>query len=142
MNWLFFALGAIVFNALMDFFIKLSAGKIHEGLGGFIINFFATVVLLVFILITKVKGESISNIKPGGIFYSILAGISIGIATVFFLKMFATGINLSIGVPLVRIGIVLLASLLGILILKETISLKYILGFLLSLAGLYLLITK
>ncbi|GAI86232.1 unnamed protein product, partial [marine sediment metagenome] len=74
--------------------------------------------------------------------YSVLAGVSIGLASLFFIKMFASGANLSIGVPLVRIGIVLLASVLGILILKEGFSFRYLIGFALSLIGLYLLITK
>lgn len=142
MNWLVLALGAAIFNALMDFFVKLASGKIHEGLGGFIINIFATIVLLVFVIISKLKGEQIFNIKPGGLGYSVLAGISIGIATICFIKMFAIGTNLSTGVPLVRISMILIASILGFLFLKEAINLRYLIGFLLSLVGLYLLITK
>jgi uncharacterized membrane protein len=76
------------------------------------------------------------------VLYSTLAGVAIGFATIFFIKMFATGTNLSIGVPLVRIGIVLLASILGIVLLKEGVNLRYWAGFLLSLAGLYLLISS
>ena len=74
--------------------------------------------------------------------YSTLAGIAIGFATITFVKMFATGTNLSVGVPLVRIGIVLLASILGFVFLKEAVSLKYLAGFLLALLGLYLVITS
>lgn len=126
----------------MDFFIKLSSDKIHSGLGGFIINLMSTIVLLVFLLYSKLQGQKILDVKPGGVLYSTLAGIAIGFATITFMKMFATGTNLSIGVPLVRIGIVLLASLLGIIFLKEGFNLRYLAGFLLSLAGLYLLITS
>lgn len=56
--------------------------------------------------------------------------------------MFATGINFSIGVPLVRIGIVLLAFLVGVLILKENPSLPQIVGLVLALTGLYLVVAK
>ncbi len=142
MNWLTFALATIVFYSLMDFFIKLSSDKIHAGLGGFIINFVSTIVLLVFIFYSKFQGEKVFETKPGGMIYSTLAGAAIGFATIFFLKMFATGTNLSVGVPLVRIGIVLLASILGIIFLKEGVNLKYLTGLMLSLAGLYLLIAS
>jgi len=142
MNWLTFALATIVFYSLMDFFIKLSSTKIHSGLGGLIINFTSTVVLLVFLIFSKLQGEKVLETKPGGLVYSVLAGGAIGIATITFLKMFATGTSLSIGVPLVRMGIVLLASLLGIFLLKESVGLRYVAGFLLSLVGLYLLITS
>lgn len=142
MNWLTFALATILFYSLMDFFIKLSSDKVHAGLGGFIINFISTIVLLVFLFYSKFQGEKVLETKPGGVLYSTLAGAAIGFATIFFFKMFATGTNLSIGVPLVRIGIVLLASVLGIVLLKEGVNLRYLAGFLLSLAGLYLLITS
>lgn len=142
MNWLIFALLTVIFYALFDFFLKLSAERIHAGIGGFIINFVSTVVLLAFIAFIKLRGELIPATKPGGTLYSFLAGISIGFATIFFLKMFATGVNLSIGIPFVRIGIVFLASILGILLLKEGFTLRYIIGFILALAGLYLLIVK
>ena len=56
--------------------------------------------------------------------------------------MFARGKNLSIGSPLVRVGTVLFASILGILLLKESINVKYAVGFLLSLLGLFLIVTK
>ena len=142
MSWLGFAILTIIFYAVFDFFVKLSSVKIHAGLGGFIINAVSAVVLLIFIALTKLRGEEIPNPKPGGVLYSLLAGISIGLATIVFLKMFATGVNFSIGIPFVRIGIVLLASLLGIFLLKEGFTIRYLLGFILSLAGLYLLINK
>lgn len=126
----------------MDFFIKLSSGKIHEGLGGFVINAAASTVLLMSVILAKARGEIIFETKPGGLIYSILAGIAIGITTILMLKVFALGVNLSIGIPIFRIGIVLIASLLGILLLKEAVSLKYLVGFVLSLIGLYLLVAK
>ncbi|OGD54165.1 hypothetical protein A3J78_01920 [Candidatus Beckwithbacteria bacterium RBG_13_35_6] len=142
MSWLIFALLTIIFYAGFDFFIKLSSDKIHAGLGGLIINFISTIVLLIFLLITKSKGENVFQTKSNGIIFSVIAGIVIGLATITFLKMFSAGTNLSIGVPLVRIGIVLIASFLGILVLKEPFTLKYLLGLIISLFGLYLLITK
>lgn len=141
MNWLVCALGAIILNSLMDFFVKLSSDKIHSGFGAFIIDFVSTITVLIFLIFSKIKGDSVFQVKPGGILYSVLAGISIGLASIFFLKMFALGTNLSVGVPIVRVGIILFASLLGIFVLKESVNLKYFLGFCLSLLGLYLLIT-
>lgn len=142
MGWLGFAFLTIIFYAIFDFFLKLSSERIHGGLGGFLINFTAAIVLLVFIAIAKIKGEQIPLPRSGGVLYSLLAGLAIGMATIFFMKMFAVGVNLSIGIPLVRIGIVLLASLIGVFILKEDITLKYVAGFILALVGLYLLIAR
>jgi len=141
-SWLTLALLTIVFYSLMDFFIKLSSDKIHSGLGGFIINFVSTAVLFIFLIFSKFQGEKVFETKPGGALYSVIAGLAIGFATIFFLKMFATGTNLSIGVPLVRTGIIVLASILGIVFLKEGFNIKYAFGLFLSLIGVYLLVTS
>lgn len=142
MNWIVFAVLTIISYAIFDFFLKLSAERIHGGLGGFLINLVATLVLLAFIAYNKLRGETLTTPKPGGILYSILAGISIGFATIFFMKMFSANVNLSIGIPFVRIGIVLLASMLGILLLKEGFTIRYVIGMLLALLSLYLIIGK
>ena len=142
MNWLTYAFLTIFFYAFFDFFLKLSAGKIHDMFGVTIINFLSTIIVSAFLIFAKFRNENIFQVKQGGYLYSILAGISIGLASLFFIKMFATGVNLSIGVPLVRIGIVLLAGILGALLLKESINLQYLIGFALALVGLYLLVMK
>lgn len=142
MNWLIFATLTIICYAIFDLFLKLSAERIHASLGGFIINLVSAIVLLIFIGLLRIRGENIPAPKTGGALYSVLAGLAIGLATIFFMKMFALGVNLSIGIPLVRIGIVILASIFGILLLKEGITPRYILGFIFALIGLYLLVAK
>jgi uncharacterized membrane protein len=142
MNWILFASLTIVFYSLFDFFLKMSSDKIHAYWGGFIVNLVATIVMLVFVFYAKFHGEKIFEVKPNGVLFSIFAGISVGLVTVFFFKMFATGVNLSIGAPLVRVGMVVLASILGIVLLKEGINLRYVVGIFVSLLGLYLILTK
>lgn len=142
MPWLNFAILTIFFYSLFDLFLKLSSDKMNTWFNAFIINLVATVVLLVFVIIAYFNGEKLFDIKPGGWLFSILAGLAVGGASIFFVKMFATGTNLTIGVPLVRVGMVVLGSLLGIFLLKEGYSLKYFLGVVLSIVGLYLVIVK
>jgi len=139
MGWLVYAFFSAFFNSLMDFFTKLSSGKIHDGLGSFLICLFAGISSLLFIIYSKATGQPIEITKDGFI-YSALAGLTVGIATVFAFKMFGSGVNLSVAVPILRIGIILLASTMGVLILKEKISFKLVMGFVLAIAGLYLVI--
>ena len=142
MSWLTYGLATIVFYSLFDFFLKISSDKINTWLNAFIVNLVATLVLVIFIVYLKFQGEKLFDMKAGGLLYSILAGLAIGGASIFFVKMFATGTHLSIGVPLVRIGMVILGSMLGVLLLKEGISLRYFMGIALSLLGLFLVIAK
>ncbi|HEV2339230.1 MAG TPA: hypothetical protein VGT05_00500 [Patescibacteria group bacterium] len=142
MAWLNYAFLTIFFYSLFDVFLKLSSDKMNTWLNAFFLNLVATFVLFVFVVIAYFNGEKIFAVKPGGWFFSLLAGLAISGAGIFFLKMFATGTNLSVGVPLVRVGMVVLGSLLGIFLLKEGYSFKYILGVLFSLVGLFLVIAK
>ena len=142
MPWLNFGILTIIFYSLFDFFLKLSSTKMNTWFNAFLINLVATIVLLFLVVYTYFQGEKLFSVKPGGWLFSILAGLAVGGASIFFVKMFATGTNLSIGVPLVRIGMVVLGSLLGVLILKEGFSIRYFLGILLALVGLFLVVTK
>jgi len=53
MGWLVFTLLSSFFNSLMDFFTKLSSGKIHDGVGATLICIFATIPTLVYTLASK-----------------------------------------------------------------------------------------
>lgn len=141
MDWLVFVFFNATFTALMDFFTKLSSGKIHEGLGGILVNTFAVIPVLLFTLFSKLAGEGINSSKMG-IIYSSLAGLAIGVGTVFMFKMYSAGANLSLAVPLMRVILIIIATLLGIFVLKEGFSLKFFLGLALALIGIYLLATS
>ena len=123
-------------------FVKLTSGKIHDGLGAFVINLVATMVVALFLLYSSINGEKINYFKTEGVVYAIIAGILVGFASIFFIKMFSSGAELSIAVPLVRVGTVLVSVLIGVLFLKEGFNPKFLIGFLLSMSGLYLLITS
>ncbi len=142
MSWILYAFLTVIFYSLFDLFVKLSSGKIHVFLGGFIVNLIATLVLFIFLIISKMNGEKILEYKQDGMIYSILGGVAVGLVTVFFYKMFAGGVNLSVGSPLVRIGVVALAGLLGIIALREAFNLRYILGLGLSFLGMFFLLTS
>ena len=64
-------------------------------------------------------------------------------AVVVFLNLtFVSGVNLSVGTPVIRMAGITLASLLGILVFGEGISWRYVLGFALAVLGLYFIVTK
>ncbi len=140
--WIVYALLTIVSYALMDFFVKKAAGRIDDALGAALINIFSILPPLMWFMFNKLSYKDILATKEGGYVFPALAGIAIGFGSIFFIKMFATGTNLSVGVPLVRIGIVLLAVVIGALFLKESLSAKQLFGLVLSIAGLYLVIAK
>lgn len=140
MGWLIFTLLSAFFNSLMDLFTKLSSGKIHDGAGATLICLFAAIPTMIYLTISKFNGQNI-NISREGVFYSAFAGLTVGIATIFALKMFATGVNLSTAVPVLRISMIVIACFLGMTLLKETLSWKLVIGLLVSFLGLYLIVS-
>jgi len=140
MNWLSTALLTIVFYSLFDLFVKLTAGKINDNLAAAIMNIVSFVVAMGWFLI-RMQFREQANVTKLGLTYSIIAGVFVGLASIFFIRMFALGTNLSIGVPLVRVGMVIMSAVLGIFLLKEGVNLKFGVGFILSLLGLYLVMT-
>lgn len=137
--WLIYALVTIIGYAGMDFFIKKASGKIDDFLSTIIINFFALVPALVIYTWLKINNQSILISKEGTVF-SIVAGLFIGVGTITLIRMFALGSNLSIGSPVVRIGTVVLTTLLGVLLLNESFATKQLVGIILSILGISLLI--
>jgi uncharacterized membrane protein len=141
MNWASWAVITAVFYSLFDFFVKKTAGRVEDGLASFIFNVVSAVVLAFYLLVGKYQGLKVFTTSEG-LLYNILGGILIGLASITFIKVFSTGSNLSIGVAIVRIGTVVLAVLLGIIIFHEKLDGRQIFGLLLALIGIGLLLVK
>jgi len=140
MGWIFWALVAAVLNGVVDFMFKLSSGKINSALGGIILNLVGIVPLVAFFVYIYLNKQAVVVTKQGFAFMAI-AGVCVGMITIALFKMFSTGQNISVATPVMRISGIVFASLLGVIILHEPISLKYIVGFALSILGLFLITT-
>ncbi len=141
LSTLLFALGAALSVALADFFLKLSANRISTNLVTLIYAFTATVIPTIWVLWSKFSGESLIFSREGALL-GVLVGISFSLAVVFFSLTFASGVNLSIATPAIRLVAIVLASALGILILREDFTWRYALGVALTFAGIYFIVTR
>lgn len=130
----FLVVGTIIFWGLWGFFSKLAVQKI--GLQVAIFSYSISLVIMVaYLLFTSqlfpLKNDSL------GILYAVLAGASVGIASVFIytlLGMKPAGIAIAITAiyPVVTL-------ILSMFFLKETLTATQTLGFILALAALVLL---
>ncbi len=135
MNLSFFlALGVIVFWGLWGFFSKLAVEKI--GLQMAIYSYVVSLVILIpYLLLTN-------HLLPfktdgSGIMYAVIAGASVGIASVFIYTLLGirpAGITVAVTAlyPIVTI-------ILSMIFLKETLTATQGLGLVLALAALVLL---
>lgn len=141
LRWVAFGAGAAISLALADFSVKLAANRIGSGLGAVIYGVCTLTIGLIWLFLGRANGQPQFATREG-----LIAATGVGVAfsfvTIFLYLTFATGVDISRAVPAIRITGILLASLLGIVLLREGLSARYIVGLGLSLAGLYLLVTS
>lgn len=141
LSTIIFALGGAISVALADFFLKLSSGRISSNLVTLVYALAATLIPTAWVLWDKYHGAPLVFTREGA-WLGVLVGLSFSLAVVFFSLTFATGVNLSIATPAIRIVAIVLASALGIIVLREDFTLRYALGVVLAGAGIYLIVTR
>lgn len=123
-----------------DFSIKQSSGKISPSLGTLIYAVVAIVPPLIWTIWTRVH-EPLLFTRDGAL-WAISTGLAFGIFTGILFLLFSQGVNLSIGTPVVRMGGIALAALLGILVFREGWNWQYIIGFVIAAIGIFLIATR
>ena len=140
-TWLLYPVGAALSLAAADFFLKLSSSRISSNLGTLIYALATIIPPVILLLVGRARGDALTY-SGEGILFSVLMGISFSFVVVFLSLTFASGVNLSVGTPVIRMAGIIVASALGITIFGEGISVRYFIGFGLALLGIYFIITK
>ena len=130
MRWLPYALACAIFLATADFFIKLATNKISSSIGMFVYGATTFTVGLIWVGYLKITGQSLL-ITQSGFLYAMAAGFAFSFVTILLYLTFAH-ISVSLGSPTIRVMGIVIASLLGIFLLNEPITWRYILGLILS----------
>ena len=138
---LVYAVGAFVGIALADFFLKLSAGRISSSLGTLVYAVTAVVPAVIWVVWERASNVS-QTISREGVLACMAVGVCFSLVVVFLSLTFANGANLSMASPIIRLMGIVLASILGIVVLGEQFSLRYLLGALLTVGGIYFIITR
>lgn len=138
MTWLGFALITAFLYSVYSFFTKLVSGtKINYALAGIIIQFIATFIAFLWLLSFKARGMKI-EIPQNGVWFALLGGITIGSSIFFVFRAYSSG-NVSIVAPIILIGSIAVASILGIIFLHERVTLNIIVAYILVGISIFLL---
>jgi uncharacterized membrane protein len=140
MRWIPFAAAAAVFLASADFFVKLASSRISSSLGALIYGLTTTAAALVWVLYERGTGQP-QFCTPQGLGYAVLVGLAFSGVT-FLLYVTYTRVEVSIGSPAIRLTAVVLASLLGLVVLREPFTWRYVLGVVLAVAGVWLIVFR
>ena len=140
MRWLPYALVCSAFLASADFFVKLASSRISASVGMFIYGATTFTVGLLWVGSLKLTHQPLL-ITRQGLLYSLAVGVAFSSVTLLLYLTYAR-VNVSIGSPTIRMTGILLASMLGILLLHEPFTWRYLIGLILTIAGVALVVFR
>jgi drug/metabolite transporter (DMT)-like permease len=80
-------------------------------------------------------------ITQQGLLYSLAVGVAFSTVTILLYITFAR-VSVSLGSPTIRVMSILVASMLGILLLHEPFTWRYLFGLILTVAGVALIVFR
>jgi uncharacterized membrane protein len=134
MNWLTAALIAVLFVGFSDIFRKFASVSRDPYFITLIFHFVAFITAYVLFFMNR---KYVIDSKE--IAFASISGILIAVATVYSIKAMGNGPGVSTVMPIIRIGGLMITVVIGILILKEKVTVHLALGMLFSCIGIYLL---
>jgi len=140
MRWFPYALLCSIVLASADFFVKLASNKISSSLGMLIYGATTFAIGLIWVSYLKITKQPLLITQPG-LLYAIAVGVAFGTVTILLYLTFAR-VNVSIGSPTIRVIGILIASLLGILLLHEPFTWRYLIGLILTVTGIALIVLR
>ena len=140
MRWFPYALLCSIFLASADFFVKLASDKIASSMGMLIYGATTFTVGLIWVSYLRVTKQELLITQPG-MLYAIAVGVAFSSVTILLYLTFAR-VNVSIGSPTIRVMGILIASMLGILILREPFTWRYLIGLIMTVAGVALIVFR
>lgn len=116
------------------FFIGAASQGIHRILGAVILQVVAALMGVALLVFLKCTGVQFTATK-GGFAFACAAGIAVGLAEITSFVLYARGAPITFGTPIIVGVSTLVAGILGVLFLKESLHLPHIIGAVLIVAG-------
>ncbi|MGI4739668.1 MAG: EamA family transporter [Janthinobacterium lividum] len=137
-HWLPLALLTALCLAGYNFFIKLAAAHLPPAVGAVVLQLVAAGLGAAWLLRLKLLGQPMV-VSGKGLGLAALAGLCVGLAEILTFVVFKRGVPAAVGTPVIVGGSVLLAALLGLVVLHESLTLTQLSGLALVVAGVGLL---
>jgi uncharacterized membrane protein len=130
----------IVFYVGYNLSVAQAGGNIDARLNAAIVNTIATLLpLTYYVFLVMNRPAQVIKANPRGYLFSVLGGICIAVFSVTIVLIFQVGGNVSYVIPLIYGCSIMLASLVGIFVLKEPVNIFSLLGFILITCGIFLM---
>ena len=140
MRWFPYALLCAIFLASADFFVKLASNKISSSMGMLIYGATTFATGLTWVGYLKLSHQPLLVTRQG-LLYALAVGVAFSGVTLLLYVTFGR-VSVSLGSPTIRVMGILFASLLGILLLHEPFTWRYLMGLILTIAGVALIVFR
>ena len=137
-NWLPLALLTALCLALYNFFIKLASNHVSPAVGAVVLQLVAAALGGVWLLKLMLQGHPLA-LSGKGLGLAALAGLGVGLAEILTFVVFQRGVNSSVGTPVIVGGSIMLTAVLGLVVLRETLTFSQAGGLLFIVVGIALL---
>ena len=141
LNWIPFAIVTVVALATADVAVKLAAGKISNSLGMLIYGSCVFLISLSWVAYQYFSGHEF-HAERQGVVAATVVGVAFCTVTIGLYLTFGAGAPVSQASPMIRLGGLMIASMIGILAFQEAFNVRYASGLLLAATGIYLIITR
>lgn len=121
MTYWLLALAALMFG-LYNVFIKLSADHINAVLGAVVLQFVAAFLGLAVLLYLRSSEQQALQVTQRGVVLAVCAGVAIGLVEMLTFYVYARGIPVAVGNPLIIGGSLIVTTGLGVALLREDIN--------------------
>lgn len=140
-DWIFYAVVTAFLLAAADVFVKLAAGKLSNSVALLIYGCCTFSVGLSWVLWQRFQGVP-QYAQLSGMIAAGAIGLTFAMVTLGLFITFGAGAPISLASPLIRLGGLVLVSLVGLIFFKEPLTWRYVIGMLLAGGGIYLIITR
>ena len=141
MGWIKYALVTACALAAADLCVKIAAGRLSNSLAVLIYGSCTFSTGLAWVLWQWARGIP-QHAQVSGILASMGVGFAFSGVTLGLYVTFSAGAPISLGSPVIRFGGILLTSIAGLILFREPLTLRYVIGMLLVCSGMYLILTR
>jgi drug/metabolite transporter (DMT)-like permease len=141
MKWLAYTLFAAAMLAAADSLMKLASGRLSNSLALTLYGAAALSFGGSWLIFQWWRGDALYA-RPLGLVAGFGVGIAFSLVTLGMYLAFGAGAPISRASPIVRAGGLVLAAAGGLVILREPITWRYALGMVLTLTGIYLIVSR
>ena len=140
-SWILYASIAALSLAVADVCLKLAAGRITSSLGLLLYSTCTFLTGLFWVLWDYSHGNAM-RADVVGILSAVGVGVAFSAVTVSLYATFTAGAPVSLASPFIRLSGVVVVSIIGLMFMKEILTIRYVIGMVLTVVGLYLIVSR